>query len=148
MAAGRPLVALESTIITHGMPYPQNSVMAADVEKIIADKKAFVERFRAKASKARQAQSRVKQIEKIEVETLAASSRRYPKFRFEIVRPRTGDTPKMSKQVPVTSAPTTCVAPPFAATLNRTPPLWPQTSANGVPSRESSSTAGIGVSCS
>ena len=35
LAAGRPVVALESTIITHGMPYPQNSVMAANVEKII-----------------------------------------------------------------------------------------------------------------
>ncbi|MGH6861479.1 MAG: pseudouridine-5'-phosphate glycosidase [Phyllobacterium sp.] len=32
---GRPLVALESTIITHGMPYPDNSRMAADVEAII-----------------------------------------------------------------------------------------------------------------
>ncbi len=59
----------------------------ARVEKIIAEKKAFVERFRAKASKARQAQSRVKQIEKIEVEKLAPSSRRYPKFRFDMVRP-------------------------------------------------------------
>lgn len=59
----------------------------ARVEKIIAEKKAFVERFRAKATKARQAQSRVKQIEKMEVETLAASSRRYPKLRFDIVRP-------------------------------------------------------------
>ena len=37
---GRQVVALESTIITHGMPYPQNSVMAADVEKIIADEGA------------------------------------------------------------------------------------------------------------
>jgi len=37
LAAGRPVVALESTIITHGMPYPQNSAMAANVEKIIAD---------------------------------------------------------------------------------------------------------------
>ncbi len=59
----------------------------ARVEKTIAEKKAFVERFKAKASKARQAQSRVKQIEKIEVETLAPSSRRYPKFRFDITRP-------------------------------------------------------------
>lgn len=59
----------------------------ARVEKIIAHKKAFVERFKAKASKARQAQSRLKQLEKIEVETLAASSRRYPKLRFEIARP-------------------------------------------------------------
>jgi pseudouridine-5'-phosphate glycosidase len=40
LAAGRPVVALESTIITHGMPYPQNSVMAADVEKIILDEGA------------------------------------------------------------------------------------------------------------
>lgn len=57
------------------------------VQKIIAEKKAFVERFRAKATKARQAQSRLKQIEKIEVETLASSSRRYPKLGFEIARP-------------------------------------------------------------
>jgi ATPase subunit of ABC transporter with duplicated ATPase domains len=57
------------------------------VQKIIAEKKAFVERFRAKATKARQAQSRVKQIEKIQVETLATSSRRFPKLKFEIARP-------------------------------------------------------------
>jgi pseudouridine-5'-phosphate glycosidase len=31
-AAGRPLVALESTIITHGMPWPQNVETAAAVE--------------------------------------------------------------------------------------------------------------------
>ncbi len=31
-AAGTPLVALESTIITHGMPYPQNIEVAAQVE--------------------------------------------------------------------------------------------------------------------
>ena len=30
--AGKPLVALESTIITHGMPYPQNIEVAARVE--------------------------------------------------------------------------------------------------------------------
>ena len=24
LAAGRPVVALETTIVTHGMPYPQN----------------------------------------------------------------------------------------------------------------------------
>jgi pseudouridine-5'-phosphate glycosidase len=35
-----PVVALESTIITHGMPYPQNSAMAANVEKIIAEEGA------------------------------------------------------------------------------------------------------------
>jgi pseudouridine-5'-phosphate glycosidase len=36
LAAGRPVVALESTIITHGMPYPDNARMAANVEKIVA----------------------------------------------------------------------------------------------------------------
>ncbi|HEV7252403.1 MAG TPA: pseudouridine-5'-phosphate glycosidase [Mesorhizobium sp.] len=33
---GAPVVALESTIITHGMPYPDNAGMAARVEEIIA----------------------------------------------------------------------------------------------------------------
>ncbi len=33
--AGRPVVALESTIITHGMPYPQNLDMARGVEQLI-----------------------------------------------------------------------------------------------------------------
>ena len=34
---GRPVVALESTIITHGMPFPQNLEMATMVEGVIAD---------------------------------------------------------------------------------------------------------------
>lgn len=34
-AAGLPIVALESTIISHGMPYPQNVAMAREVEAII-----------------------------------------------------------------------------------------------------------------
>ncbi len=38
--AGRPVVALESTIITHGMPYPQNLTMARDVEAVIRDEGA------------------------------------------------------------------------------------------------------------
>jgi len=40
LAARRPVVALESTIITHGMPYPDNSRMAGNVERIIADEGA------------------------------------------------------------------------------------------------------------
>jgi len=36
-AAGLPIVALESTIISHGMPYPQNVEMARGVEQIIRD---------------------------------------------------------------------------------------------------------------
>ena len=35
LSAGKPVVALESTIIAHGMPYPQNFEMAQKVESII-----------------------------------------------------------------------------------------------------------------
>lgn len=35
--SGAPIVALESTIITHGMPYPQNLEMAQTVEQIVRD---------------------------------------------------------------------------------------------------------------
>ena len=34
-AAGRPIVALESTIIAHGMPYPENVRTAREVEQLI-----------------------------------------------------------------------------------------------------------------
>ncbi|HEX8785655.1 MAG TPA: pseudouridine-5'-phosphate glycosidase [Telluria sp.] len=34
-AAGKPIVALESTIISHGMPYPQNVQTAREVEGVI-----------------------------------------------------------------------------------------------------------------
>ena len=37
LANGRPIVALESTIITHGMPYPQNLAMARKVEAIVRE---------------------------------------------------------------------------------------------------------------
>lgn len=33
--AGQPVVALESTIITHGMPFPQNLEMARSVEEVV-----------------------------------------------------------------------------------------------------------------
>ncbi len=58
-------------------------------EKQIADHQAFVDRFRYKATKARQAQSKVKLIEKMadQIEPLPQSSRRYPLFRFSQCRP-------------------------------------------------------------
>jgi len=62
----------------------QKQVEIERAEKLIAEKRAFVERFRAKATKARQAQSRAKQIEKIEVEEVKRTSRQAPHFRFEI----------------------------------------------------------------
>ncbi|WP_181707513.1 pseudouridine-5'-phosphate glycosidase [Chthonobacter rhizosphaerae] len=36
-AAGKPLVALESTIVTHGMPFPQNVETARAVETVIRE---------------------------------------------------------------------------------------------------------------
>lgn len=37
LKAGRPVVALESTIIAHGMPYPQNIETALEIEDIIRE---------------------------------------------------------------------------------------------------------------
>ena len=56
-------------------------------EKEIADHKAFIQRFKAKATKARQANSRQKRMEKITIESLPTTSRRHPVFRFPQQRP-------------------------------------------------------------
>ena len=57
----------------------------AQREREIAHHQQFVDRFRAKATKARQAQSKLRLIEKREEDMveLPRSSRRYPAFRFE-----------------------------------------------------------------
>jgi ATPase subunit of ABC transporter with duplicated ATPase domains len=62
----------------------------AEIEKReseIARHKEFVDRFKAKATKARQAQSKMKMMEKIVIERLPQTSRRYPTFKFKQVRP-------------------------------------------------------------
>ncbi|MEG1311368.1 MAG: pseudouridine-5'-phosphate glycosidase [Romboutsia sp.] len=41
IAGGNPVVALESTIISHGMPYPKNIEMAKNVSKIIRENGAI-----------------------------------------------------------------------------------------------------------
>lgn len=41
LAQGKPVVALESTIISHGMPYPQNVETALNVEQVIRDNGAI-----------------------------------------------------------------------------------------------------------
>ncbi|MCP4202468.1 MAG: ABC-F family ATP-binding cassette domain-containing protein [bacterium] len=56
-------------------------------EKEIAHHQAFVDRFRAKATKARQAKSKQKILDRIVLESLPMSSRRYPRFRFDQERP-------------------------------------------------------------
>ena len=50
----------------------------------VAELQDFVRRFSANKSKARQATSRAKQIEKIKVEDIKPSSRQYPFIRFEV----------------------------------------------------------------
>jgi ATPase subunit of ABC transporter with duplicated ATPase domains len=55
----------------------------AKAKQQIADLQEFVRRFSANASKAKQATSRAKQIDKIKVEEFKPSSRQYPFIRFE-----------------------------------------------------------------
>lgn len=38
LEAGEPIVALESTIVAHGMPFPENFQLATEVETILRDK--------------------------------------------------------------------------------------------------------------
>jgi ATPase subunit of ABC transporter with duplicated ATPase domains len=56
-------------------------------EKEIAGHRANIERFKAKATKARQAASKKKLLDRIVIERLPQTSRRYPTFRFQQVRP-------------------------------------------------------------
>jgi len=37
LTQGKPVVALESTIISHGMPYPENIKTAKEVEEIVRE---------------------------------------------------------------------------------------------------------------
>ena len=55
----------------------------AKAKQQIADLQDFVRRFSANASKAKQATSRAKQIDKIKIEEFKPSSRQYPFIRFE-----------------------------------------------------------------
>jgi len=50
----------------------------------IAELQSFVSRFSANASKARQATSRARQIEKIKLDDIKPSSRQYPYIRFDV----------------------------------------------------------------
>ncbi|MDO8413282.1 MAG: ATP-binding cassette domain-containing protein, partial [Gallionellaceae bacterium] len=61
----------------------QQSADNVKAKEKIAELKAFVARFSANASKAKQATSRARQIDKIKVEDIKPSSRQYPFIRFE-----------------------------------------------------------------
>lgn len=55
-------------------------------EEKIAELKSFIERFSANASKSKQATSRKKALEKIQLDQLVPSSRKYPFISFEMER--------------------------------------------------------------
>lgn len=60
--------------------------MEAEIEKRkdeIADHKKWIEKYKAKPTKARQANSKVKRMKKIVIDELPPSSRRFPKFKFK-----------------------------------------------------------------
>ena len=61
----------------------QQAADNAKAKEKVAELKAFVARFSANASKAKQATSRARQIDKIKIEDIKPSSRQYPFVRFE-----------------------------------------------------------------
>ena len=65
----------------------QKDAEIARTEARIEELQEFIDRFRAKATKARQASARKKQVEKMELPEVKRSSRRAPGFRFEPARP-------------------------------------------------------------
>lgn len=65
----------------------QKLIEKKSAEEKIAAMQKFVDRFKAKASKAAQARSRMKMIEKVEVPDVVNSSRVAPHFRFTPKRP-------------------------------------------------------------
>ncbi len=65
----------------------QRDADIARAEAKIEDLQEFIDRFRAKATKARQASARKKQVEKIDIPEVKRSSRRAPAFAFGITRP-------------------------------------------------------------
>jgi ATPase subunit of ABC transporter with duplicated ATPase domains len=76
----------EQALITKALDAELRGKTLAGQERKIAHLQSFVDRFGAKATKAKQAQSRVKQIEKMELVEIKESTRASPNFTFPIVR--------------------------------------------------------------
>ena len=77
----------DAFIAAKDLAMEQKEREADSQERKKAELQGFVDRFRAKATKARQAQSRQKQIDKMEDIEIKRSSRQFPKLQFEQKRP-------------------------------------------------------------
>src|SRR4029077_9906381 len=71
------------------------AAQAATAKKKVAELQEFVQRFGSHASKSKQAQSRVKQIDKLEGKELKRSSLIRPFIRFELEKPSGRDVLRM-----------------------------------------------------
>jgi len=67
--------------------FEQKETEKKHVERKVKELERFVEKFKSKASKARQAMSREKMIDRIDIPELEKSSRAAPKFNFKQKRP-------------------------------------------------------------
>lgn len=70
--------------------YEQQLATLRNQQKYIAEQERFIERFKAKATKAKQAQSRMKALEKVQVQQIDELDNTAIKFRFPPA-PRSGD---------------------------------------------------------
>ena len=77
----------DSFLVQKAQLAEQQALTRSRSEKNIKQMQQFVDRFGASASKAKQAQSRVKMIEKIELPDKEISSRQKPRLKFNQVRP-------------------------------------------------------------
>ena len=66
-------------------------------EEKIAELKAFIQRFSANKSKSKQATSRKKILDKIQIEQMPASSRKYPYVNFKSEKPLTKEVLQVNK---------------------------------------------------
>ncbi len=91
LVSGKPVVALESTIIAHGMPFPQNLEMAKDVENVVRGRGAVPATIAIIAGELRAG------LSKAELEHLAKSGSSVPKVStrdipYVVARAATGAT--------------------------------------------------------
>lgn len=88
----------ESFVVTKEQDREQKEKELERQDKIREHAEQFINRFRAKATKASAVQSRVKMLEKMDEVELQPSSRRYPHFGFNIAQ-RTGAVALSVKEV-------------------------------------------------